>query len=87
MADPGQLESALLNFALNARDAMSENLINGGGKIEIVLSEQNFHENSAKLFDINAGNFVVIEVKDNGKGIRNAFWRQSDFGKSRKFWH
>lgn len=77
LADPGQLESALLNFALNARDAMSENLINGGGKIEIVLSEQNFHENSAKLFDINAGNFVVIEVKDNGKGMSKEVLRKA----------
>lgn len=69
ISDPGQLESALLNFALNARDAMSENLIHGGGKIEILLYEQIFHENSAKFFDINAGKFVVIEVKDNGKGM------------------
>lgn len=69
LADPGQLESALLNFALNARDAMNENLINGGGKIEILLYEQIFHENSAKFFDIYAGKFVVIEVKDNGKGM------------------
>ncbi len=71
LVDPGQLESALLNFVLNARDAMGEKLISGGGKIEISLYEQIFHENSAKIFEIHAGNFVVIEIKDNGKGMSN----------------
>jgi PAS domain S-box-containing protein len=61
-ADAGELELALLNLALNCRDAM-----HGGGTV--TLSARNIHldgpETPARL----RGDFVSIAVSDNGAGI------------------
>ena len=65
-ADPGQLESAILNLAINARDAMSE-----GGQISFGL--ENFHmdnaDRDAEFVDLREGDYVKIEVADNGSGM------------------
>ncbi|MDD9942852.1 MAG: hypothetical protein OXU20_17560 [Myxococcales bacterium] len=62
LADPGQLENALLNLAVNARDAMPD-----GGDLEIQLSntrvEQTAGEGPAP------GDYVVIRVRDTGVGM------------------
>jgi signal transduction histidine kinase len=63
LADPGQLESALLNFALNARDAMPE-----GGQLHIAARPVELR-NEAKHFDVPAGAYAMIEVSDNGSGM------------------
>ncbi len=62
-ADPGQLESALLNFALNARDAMP-----GGGRLHIAARAVDLSAN-AGAFDVTPGQYVLIEVSDNGSGM------------------
>ncbi len=65
MCDPNQLESALLNLSVNARDAMP----NGGWLVisteELVLSEADVadHEDAAP------GRYVAIAVSDTGTGM------------------
>ncbi|WP_370278031.1 cache domain-containing protein [Pontibacterium sp.] len=62
--DPGQLENALVNLALNARDAMPE-----GGKIE--LRVRNLRVESPLEYDeaVPAGDYVEIRVSDTGSGF------------------
>jgi len=63
LVDPGQLESALLNFALNARDAMPE-----GGRLHIAARAVELNGNAA-AFDVTPGQYALIEVADNGTGM------------------
>jgi len=64
-ADPNQLESALLNLAVNARDAMSE-----GGKLTIETAnthlDRSYTEMNSGTFP---GQYVVICVSDTGTGM------------------
>jgi nitrogen-specific signal transduction histidine kinase/ActR/RegA family two-component response regulator len=61
-ADPVQLELALLNAALNARDAMP-----GGGELRITAHNVTLRE--GEMADVTAGDYVSIAVRDNGVGI------------------
>jgi len=61
--DPAQLESALLNFAVNARDAMPE-----GGKLEIAAHHVELAGDAA-AYDVPPGSYVCIEVSDSGCGM------------------
>ena len=63
LADPGQLESALLNFALNARDAMP-----GGGRLHIAVRSIEIDRDDS-TFDVAPGAYALIEVTDNGSGM------------------
>ncbi len=63
--DPSQLETAVLNLAINARDAMP----NGG---ELKISTDNVHIGSGDLpnaEDMVPGDYVVLKVADTGHGI------------------
>jgi signal transduction histidine kinase len=60
--DPNQLEMALLNLAVNARDAMTS-----GGVLTVGLSEQNVGD-EAQL-GIQSGRYVVLSVRDTGEGM------------------
>ncbi|MEQ8515368.1 MAG: response regulator [Chromatocurvus sp.] len=63
--DPGQLEVALLNLALNARDAMP-----GGGRLTIETANVNFDESYAGMHDeVVAGQYVLVSLSDSGTGI------------------
>ena len=64
MADPHQLESALLNLAINARDAMP-----GGGALTIRVHERHIPSSLAMLIELPVGDYVQIEVEDTGSGI------------------
>ncbi len=65
MADPAQLEAALTNLATNARDAMPR-----GGRLTIATSNGHLDaESLLKNADVIAGDYVVIEVSDNGAGM------------------
>lgn len=63
--DPNQLESALLNIVVNARDAMGQ-----GGKLKIkvenLISEQT---ENMKEHRIPLGSYVHISITDSGTGI------------------
>ena len=61
-ADPAQLELALLNLAVNARDAMPE-----GGRIIIEASEMLTAEGA--LPGLGAGAYVKLSVVDDGEGM------------------
>ncbi|PKO38728.1 MAG: hybrid sensor histidine kinase/response regulator [Betaproteobacteria bacterium HGW-Betaproteobacteria-4] len=63
LVDPGQLESALLNFALNSRDAMPE-----GGRLHIAARAVELSTDAA-AFDVAPGHYALIEVADNGCGM------------------
>ncbi len=63
LADPGQLESALLNFALNARDAMPD-----GGRLHIAARAVEL-AGGANAFDTAPGRYAVIEIADSGCGM------------------
>ncbi|WP_434514165.1 PAS-domain containing protein [Dechloromonas sp. ARDL1] len=63
LADPGQLESALLNFALNSRDAMPD-----GGRLHIAARAVELSTDAA-AFDLTPGHYALIEVADNGCGM------------------
>jgi PAS domain S-box-containing protein len=63
--DPNQLESALLNLAVNARDAMP-----GGGKLTIETANAHVDEHyAARYADISPGQYIVICVSDTGTGM------------------
>ena len=68
-ADPNQLENALFNLAVNARDAMPD-----GGKLTIETS--NCYLDQAYVTSlpepVNAGQYVMIAVADTGVGMDSA---------------
>jgi CheY-like chemotaxis protein len=63
-ADPGQLENALLNLCINARDAMP-----GGGTITVETANRWFDEAGARPYDLPAGDFLSLCVSDTGTGM------------------
>ena len=62
--DPSQLQSAVLNLLLNARDAMPR-----GGKITVSSSNRELSGNEAASVGLTPGRYITLSVKDTGVGI------------------
>ncbi len=65
LVDGSQLQNALLNIALNARDAMSR-----GGTLTTEISRVHLDADYAKMYpQLRTGDFVLISVTDTGTGM------------------
>jgi PAS domain S-box-containing protein len=65
LVDPSQLTTAVLNLALNARDAMP-----AGGKLALETHNVNLDQSYADLHnEVAPGNYVMIAISDTGSGI------------------
>ena len=65
-ADPGQLENAILNLCVNARDAMD-------GKGRLTIETLNCHlddDYAARHSGVAAGQYSTIVISDNGPGMQ-----------------
>jgi PAS domain S-box-containing protein len=63
--DPSQLATAILNLALNARDAMPD-----GGKLILETASVHLDENYASMHsDVRPGRYALIAISDTGTGI------------------
>jgi CheY-like chemotaxis protein len=61
-ADQAQLELALMNLIINARDAMP-----AGGTVTVLAENRSI--DTAKGTDLNPGEYVLLSIKDSGTGI------------------
>ncbi|WP_413790807.1 MULTISPECIES: response regulator [unclassified Pseudomonas] len=67
-ADPNQLESALLNLVLNARDAMPN-----GGNLVVQTSNRYLDADFTNAYpNLEPGDYVVLSVQDTGCGMPEA---------------
>lgn len=65
IVDPSNVENALLNLAINARDAMD-----GRGRLTIELGNAYLDDHYAQnAFDVEAGQYVMLAVSDTGCGM------------------
>ena len=83
--DPSQIETALLNLAVNSRDALP-----AGGRIIVETVNASIGEGEGGDFDeLTSGDYVVLSVSDNGLGMPEAvrsrafepFFTTKDVGK------
>jgi signal transduction histidine kinase len=64
-ADPGLIRQALLNVAINARDAMP-----GGGRINFETRVDHLDQSTVQSIPgLEPGNYVVVELNDTGPGM------------------
>ena len=64
LVDPPQLENALLNLCINARDAMPD-----GGRITIETANRWMDERTARECDMEPGPYLSLHVGDTGAGM------------------
>jgi CheY-like chemotaxis protein len=65
LADASQLKEAILNLAINARDAMPK-----GGRLIIETANAHLDEDyAARHAEVSPGDYVAVSVSDNGTGM------------------
>ena len=64
LVDPNQLENALLNLCINARDAMPE-----GGRLTIETANRWIDARTARERELEPGQYVSLSVSDTGTGM------------------
>ena len=64
LVDPPQLENALLNLCINARDAMPD-----GGTITVETANKWLDERAARQHDMPEGQYLALSVTDTGTGM------------------
>jgi CheY-like chemotaxis protein len=64
LVDPNQLENAVLNLCVNARDAMP-----GGGRLTIEAANKWLDDRAARNHDLPVGQYVSVCVTDTGTGM------------------
>ncbi|GGX79710.1 PAS domain S-box protein [Massilia dura] len=63
--DPSQLENALLNLCINARDAMMPT----GGKLMLATANKVIDERTARQQELRPGQYIALSVSDTGAGM------------------
>jgi signal transduction histidine kinase/DNA-binding response OmpR family regulator len=72
-ADPIQIENALLNLAINSRDAMD-----GAGKLTIEVGNAFLDDSYSRIHpEVTAGQYVVLAVTDTGSGMTQEIMQQA----------
>lgn len=65
VVDAAQLQTSLINLAINARDAMR-----GGGHVSVAVFETELDASYARNYpEVRIGRFVAVQVSDNGSGM------------------
>jgi signal transduction histidine kinase len=70
--DPQQLENAVLNLAINGRDAIEAASADRPAFLKIVLANMTLDAAAAALYGVDAGDYVRIDVADGGAGMSEA---------------
>lgn len=64
LVDPNELQNAILNLAINARDAMPD-----GGRLTIETANMSVARDYAEIHGIQPGQYVLVAVSDTGPGM------------------
>ena len=64
LCDANQLENAILNLCINARDAMPD-----GGRLIIATANASIGAGDAAKYDMEPGDYVAVDVRDTGTGM------------------
>jgi CheY-like chemotaxis protein len=67
LVDPNQLENALLNLCINARDSMPS-----GGRLTVETANRWLDPTAAKARDLSPGQYISVCVSDTGTGMTQA---------------
>ncbi|WP_319622690.1 PAS-domain containing protein [Pseudovibrio sp. SPO723] len=70
--DPTLFDNAVVNLALNTRDAMP-----GGGALTVTLSAVNLSGETAKVLNLPVGDYAELEVLDEGAGLSDGALKQA----------